>query len=170
MGVRAWVGYRWKALRELFRSNRVPIEVTGVPEKLCFAESREGDSATLRAVTRPPVVAQPVALAPSLSWCVPGTQWRLALARIQSTRVLPCLLSSIPPDRRPAICLLRPQELHHRRLVAGLPTRRHLVHFRTNLHVLSMEPGAYFHTFSPFSPWHAPIPVCTLCMCAAKLG
>ena len=54
MGVRAWVGYRWKALRELFRSNRVPIEVTGVPEKLCFAESREGDSATLRAVTRPP--------------------------------------------------------------------------------------------------------------------
>ena len=45
--------YRWKALGELFRSYKVASEVTGVPEKLCFAESREGDSATLRTVTRP---------------------------------------------------------------------------------------------------------------------
>jgi hypothetical protein len=110
--------------RAVSKSQRPVRSLTGSRKAICCAESGEGDSATLRTVTRPPVGAQPVALAPSLSWCVPGTQWRLALARIQSTRVLPCLLSSIPPDRRPAICLLRPQELHHRRIVQGYSRRR----------------------------------------------
>ena len=78
-----------------------------------LAESREGDSATLWTVTRPP----------ALSWCVHGTQWGLALARPQLARVLPCLLSSIPPDPRPALCLLRPLGLRRRHVLAGYSTR-----------------------------------------------
>jgi hypothetical protein len=33
------VRYRWKALGELFRSNRVGFEVTGVPNELCFEKA-----------------------------------------------------------------------------------------------------------------------------------
>jgi hypothetical protein len=43
------VRYRWKALRELFRSTRVAIEVPGVPELLLPNSSREGSAVTLRA-------------------------------------------------------------------------------------------------------------------------
>ena len=47
----------------------------------------------------------------------------MALARFQSTRVLPCLLSSIPPDPRPALCPLRPRGLRRPHVLPGYSTR-----------------------------------------------